>query len=43
MKGKTEKAILDFRLPKLYKIWQIFKKHFAVTFRQAETLKIGRV
>ena len=34
-----EKAILGFRI---YKIWQILK-HFAGTFRQAQTLKLGGV
>ena len=34
-----EKAILGFRI---YKIWQILK-HFAGTFCQAQTLKLGGV
>ena len=34
-----EKATLGFRI---YKIWQIVKR-FAGTFRQAQTLKLGRV
>ena len=34
-----EKATLDFRI---YKIWQILK-HFAGTFRRAQTLKSGGV
>ena len=34
-----EEATLDFRL---YKIWKILK-HFARTFRQAQTLKLEGV
>ena len=34
-----EKETLGFRI---YKIWQILK-HFAGTFRQAQTLKLGGV
>ena len=34
-----EKATLGFRI---YKIWQILK-HFAGTFHQAQTLKLGEV
>ena len=34
-----EKATLGFRI---YKIWQILKR-FAGTFRQAQTLKLGRI
>ena len=36
---KMEKAILGFRI---YKIWQILKC-FAGTFRRAQTLKLGGV
>ena len=39
MKQKMKKATLGFRV---YKIWQILK-HFAGTFHQAQTLKLGGV